>query len=252
MNIINTNMLSSNQYHDAKSLIDLCRQADGSKGIGFLEPEINFIREYPCFFLMYEGTALVSFASVFIPCEGVCEIYGDTIPSARGKGYFKRLLEMIKEKNRDFSIEKAYIVNDPSCLAGTLIMDSLGAKYESSDYLMRYNMDYEPKPKHILTLALSKKGDDDRFAALLEGEEVGCCYVSYTRETASIYGFIINEEKRGRGYGTEMLLLLLEYLIAHGCQKILLHVNNANKAAHNMYYHHGFVHDEQVDYWKLT
>ena len=251
MNIINTNVLTSNQYHDAKALIHLCMQADGSRGISFLEPETNYIREYPCFFMMYEGETLVSFASVFIPDEGTCEIYADTLPSARGKGYFNRILKMIKEKNKDFNIEKTYLVNDPTCIVGTRAMEAIGARLESSDYLMSYNNEMEPNPKRILTLSVEKGEDNEKYTGMRDGIELGHCYVEYIRETAFINGFYINEKHRGKGYGTEMLLLLLEHLLKHGCKKILLHVNNANKAAHSMYYHHGFVHDEQLDYWRL-
>ena len=251
MNIINTNVLTSNQYHDAGSLIQLCRQEDGSKGVSFLEPEMNYIKEYPCFFMMYEGATLVSFASVFIPDEGICEIYADTLPTARGKGYFKRILKMILEKNKDFNIEKTYIVNDPTCIAGTKALEAIGARLESSDYLMRYNREYIPEPKHILKLKVEQEEDNEKYITMKRRKEIGRCYVEYTRDTASIYGFYVEEKYRGKGYGTETLLLLLEHLLKHGCTKILLHVNNANKAAHKMYYHHGFVHDEQIDYWKL-
>lgn len=251
MNIINTNVLTSNQYHDAKSLVQLCRQADGSRGISFLEPETNYITEYPCFFMMYEGDTLVSFASVFIPDESTCEIYADTLPSARGKGYFNRILKMIKEKNKDFNIEKTYMVNDPTCIVGTKAMEAIGARLESSDYLMRYNNEVKPVPKHILTLRIEKEGDNEKYISMKEDMEIGHCYVEYTRETAFIFDFFIYEKHRGMGYGTETLQLLLEHLLKHGCNKILLHVNNANKAAHKMYYHHGFIHDEQLDYWRL-
>lgn len=251
MNIINTNMLTSNQYHDIKSLIEVCRLADNSKGISFLEWEMNYIKEYPCFFLMYNGSALVSFASVFIPEEGVCEIYANTLPGLRGKGYFLRLLELIKAKNKDFGIEKAYIVNDPSCISGTTALQSIGARLESSDYLMRYNNNTKPVPKRILNLERSRDGNSEKYRAFLAGTEVGHCYVEHTRGTASIFGFWIEEKYRGNGYGTEMLLLLLESLLGQGSSRILLHVNNANKAAHRMYFHHGFIHDEQIDYWRI-
>ena len=251
MNIINTNMLTSNQYHDAKSLINLCRQADNSRGVAFLEPEMNYIKEYPCFFLMYNGGTLVSFASVFIPEEGVCEIYANTLPASRGKGYFKRLYELIIEKNKDFGIKKAYIVNDPSCISGTNMLQSMGAKLESSDYLMRYNNNIKPEPKGLFELVEDNDAKSRRYRAIMDGVEIGHCYVEHSRDTASIFGFWIEEAFRGNGYGTEMLLLLLNHLLEHGSKKILLHVNNANKAAHKMYFHHGFIHDEQIDYWRI-
>ncbi len=251
MNIINTNVLTSNQYNDAKSLVEVCRMEDGSRGISFLEPEMNYIKEYPCFFLMYNGGTLVSFVSVFIPEEGECEIYANTLPGARGKGYFQRLLELVKEKNRDYGIEKVYIVNDPTCISGTATLQEIGAKLESSDYLMRYNKDIKPEPKRMFELVVEEDGTQERYKALSGETEIGHCYVEHSRDTASIFGFWIEEKHRGNGYGTEMLLLLIEHLLKHGSNKILLHVNNANKAAHNMYSHHGFIHDEQIDYWRI-
>lgn len=251
MNIINTNMLTSNQYNDAKALVELCRLTDGSRGISFLEQEMNCIREYPCFFMMYNGSTLVCFLSVFIPEEGVCEVYANTLPAYRGRGYFERMIELVRNKNRDFGIRKMYIVNDPSCASGTDVLNSMGARLESSDYLMRYNADIKPEPKGILHIETDKDGSSEKYTALLGSEEIGHCYVEHSRGTASIFGFFVEEKHRGNGYGTEMLLLLLEHLLAHGSKKILLHVNNANKAAHSMYYHHGFIHEEQLDYWRL-
>lgn len=251
MNIINTNVLTSSQYHEAKALVELSRQTDNSKGIAFFEQEINYIKEYPCFFMMYDGGTLVCFASVFIPDEVVCEVYAVTLPEVRGKGYFKRILGLILEKNADFNIEKTYIVNDPSCKSGTVALQALGAELENTDYLMRYNNDLKPEPKGLFELAESDNGNGICYRAVRNDVEIGHCYVEYARSTASIFGFWIEEEYRGNGYGTEMLLLLLEHLRKHGSEKILLHVNDANKAAHSMYSHHGFVHDEQIDYWRI-
>ena len=249
MNIINMNILTSNQYHDAKSLIELCKTVDNSRGISFLEPEMNCLKEFPCFFLMYNGGTLVSMLSVFIPDDRVCEIYSNTLPEFRGKGYFTRLLELAMAKIKDFGIEKVYIVNDPLCLSGARALSSIGAKLENTDYLMRYNNDIVPNPKRILSIKYKKNGNIVMYRGYLKEKEIGECYVEHNRATASIYGFWIKEKHRGRGYGTELLLLLLEHLLDSDCKRILLHVNNANKAAHKMYFNHGFVHEEQIDYW---
>lgn len=212
---------------------------------------MNAIREYPCFFLMYNGGVLVSFASVFIPEYGMCEVYANTLPEARNRGYFIRMLEMIQAKNKDFGIDRMYIVNDPSCISGTTALRSLGASLENTDYLMRYNTGIKPQPRRILELECENDGNNVRYKVTLGGNEIGHCFVEHTRATASIFGFWVEEEHRGNGYGTEMLLLLLEHLLEHGSRKILLHVNNANRSAHKMYFHNGFIHEEQIDYWKI-
>ena len=91
MNIINTSELSSNQFYDAKTLIELCRLTDNTKGICFLENNVNAIENFPAFFLMYQGNTLVSFLSVFVPNEEECEIYANTLPRYRQEGYFRKL-----------------------------------------------------------------------------------------------------------------------------------------------------------------
>lgn len=251
MNIINANTLTTNQYNDARKLIEICKEADGSRGISFFEQEMNEIELYPCFYMIYDENNLISYASVFIPEKGICEVYANVRPDMRNRGYFTRMLSLIRKNNEKFGINTMYIVNDPSCVSGTESLESLGAVKESSDYLMSLDFNKIEKPKGILSLESEKNGSTEEYIGYLEDEEVGHCYVEHIRECASIYGFWIEEEYRNRGYGTEMLLLMVESLIGHGSEKILLHVNDANVSAYNMYYNHGFTKEEQIDYWKL-
>ncbi len=67
--------------------------------------------------------------------------------------------------------------------------------------------------------------------------------------TASIYHVEIEPKFRGMGYGTETLLLVLEYLRKSGCHRAVLHVSSLNEIAYGMYCRHGFVCTEQIDYW---
>ena len=114
MNIINTSELSSNQFYDAKTLIELCRLTDNTKGICFLENNVNAIENFPAFFLMYQGNTLVSFLSVFVPNEEECEIYANTLPRYRQEGYFRKLYEMAQEQIKNYGISKIYFVNEPN------------------------------------------------------------------------------------------------------------------------------------------
>ena len=66
MNIFVTNSITSKQYNEAMELIEKCAKADGTRGISFLEQELNAIEEFPCFYMMYDGSRLVSYLSVFI------------------------------------------------------------------------------------------------------------------------------------------------------------------------------------------
>ncbi len=251
MHIINTNILTSNQYHDCKSLIEECKLEDNSRGISFLEPEMNFIKEFPCFFLLYDDGILISVLSIFIPEQTQCEIYANTHPKYRKKGYFSKLLGLAKEKIKEFDIKTIYIVNEPCSIIGTLTLNDLGATLTDTDYLMRYNTDITPIPTRTLTLQCEMEENTEIISSYLKDTIVGHCYVEHSRSTSVIFGFFIEEEYRKQGYGSETLLLVLEKLLADGCRKILLHVNEANEVAYNMYYNHGFIHDEQVDYWEI-
>ena len=251
MNIFVTNTLSSNQYHEAMELTELCSKADGTHGISFLEQELNEIEEFPCFYMMYDGNRLVSYLSVFIPDDDQCEIYGGTLPEERGKGYFKRLLKEALINIRKYGIERKMVVIEPGCRDMEEYLTKINAKLVDTDYLMSYDKNVKPAPKRVLTMTHEKNDGTEHYETFKDSVIVGSCNVEFTRTQAVIYNLMVEENQRGKGYGTETLLLILEHILNSGVSRILLHVNDANKVAHAMYSHHGFVHEEQIDYWLL-
>ena len=249
MNIINTSELSSNQFYDAKTLIELCRLTDNTKGICFLENNVNAIENFPAFFLMYQGNTLVSFLSVFVPNEEECEIYANTLPRYRQEGYFRKLYETAQEQIKNYGISKIYFVNEPNCLAGSEALGRLGAKLETSEYLMSYNMRIEPKVQNILDMEISETEDGEWIETFRDGEKIGSVHVAIDHNVATIYNLEIESRYRGRRFGVETLNLTVKHLREINCCKIILHVSGSNRVAYRMYSHHGFVHVEQVDYW---
>lgn len=253
MQVIITNTLTSNQYHDATSLINLCKECDNTRGISFLEPEMNAIIGFPCFYLLYNSNTLVSFLSIFVPNETECEIYANTLPSHRRNGYFDKLLDSALSNIRNYGIKKILIVSEPACLAGTDFLNaSSHTRFSHSEYLMCYNMKTTPAPKGILTIKYHTEDNTEFFSSYLDDMLIGSCNVEHSRGVATIYGFNVIPSMRGNGYGTETLLLVLKRLLESKCHKILLQVNGANRAAHIMYSHHGFIHEEQIDYWEYV
>lgn len=251
MNIFVTNSITSKQYNEAMELVEKCAKADGTRGISFLEQELNAIEDFPCFYMMYDGSRLVSYLSVFLPDETQCEIYGGTLPEERGKGYFKRLLSEALSHIREYGITKRLVVIEPGCKDMEEYLVKINAKHEDSDFLMSYDKSVEPVPQKILKITHEKRDNTEYYETNLDGTLIGSCKVEFTRTHAVIYDFKVEEEYRGKGYGTETLLLILKHLLKSDVDKILLHVNGANKAAHVMYSHHGFVEEQQIDYWGL-
>lgn len=249
MDIVITDTLTLDQLHEVTALIEVCRQTDNTRGISFLEGEMNAIHNFPAFFLMYCKNCLVSFLSIFVSDSRQCEIYANTLPEYRKQGLFCRLYEAAEQKIREYRIEKIYFVNDPESFSGNQVLRHIGAKLDVSEYLMSYNMSLEPEPQGILTLMHSRTENGELLEVYKEKVRAGSINLELEQNTAFIYHVEIKPKLRGRGYGTEALLLTLQYLKALGYKKILLHVSSSNKIAYHMYSHHGFVQIEQIDYW---
>lgn len=249
MNIFVINTLTSKQYNDARELVSACAEFDGTKGVSFLEPELNDDRTFPAFYMMYDGDKLISLLSIFNVDENECEIYGNTLPKYRGQGYFKRLYKEAIKNIKDRNITDISYVCEPESKAGKAALEKLGFKVLRTEYLMSYDMNHREKTQGRLKLESTGDENTQGYKACLHGEIIGTCNVEFTRTHAVIYEFQIFEEFRGNGYGSEMLILILGELLNQEVAKILLHVNGANKVAHVMYSHHGFVSEEQIDYW---
>ena len=249
MDIVVTDNLTSDQIYEAIALIELCSLTDQTRRISFLQGEMNAINHFPAFFLMYCENFLVSFLSIFVPDSGQCEIYANTLPQYRKQGCFRRLYETAQQKIREYGIRRIYFVNDPESSIGKQVLRHIGARLDVSEYLMSYNMNLEPKPRGILTLTHSRTENGELLEVYKESVRAGSINLELEQSTAFIYHVEIKRELRGRGYGTEALLLTLQYLKTLGYQKIMLHVSSSNKIAYKMYSHHGFAELEQVDYW---
>jgi len=250
MNIIVTNKLTSVQFHDAKNLIKMTKDYDNTRGMFFLEDEMNAIREFPCYYMMYNGSTLISMISIFLPNYTEAELYAVTLPEFRKKGGFKRLFEAALNKLNESGIKNIFLVNDPTSINGEKVLTKIGAILRTSDYLMKYDMKKTPTPKNILRIEETMDGNTCEFKAYLYDNLIGHSYCEHSRGTTVIFGFYIEPEFRNKGYGKELLLLIIEKLIEEKVSKILLHVNGANIYAHRMYYHNGFINEEQIDYWE--
>lgn len=249
MDIFAINTLSSKQYYEARDLIAICAQNDGTRGVSFLEPELNEDNTFPAFYMMYDGSKLISFLSVFLADDTECEIYGYTLPDYRQKGYFKKLYKEALRNLKAAGYKDIICVCEPECQSGKAVLEKMGFGIHRTEHLMSYDMSPINDIKGRLELDRDTEDDAEAFVTYIGDDVIGICNVEFTRSHAVIYGFHVYEEYRGNGYGSEMLLLVLKQLLKEGVTKILLHVNGANTVAHTMYSHHGFITEEQIDYW---
>ena len=249
MNIFAINTLSSKQYYEARDLIAICTLADGTRGVSFLEPELNEDTTFPAFYMMYDGSKLISFLSTFLPNDTECEVYGYTLPEYRQKGCFKRLYKEALRKLKAAGYKEITCVCEPECSVGKAVLQKLGLSLIRTEHLMSYDMSPVTETEMRFELESTTEDNTEIFEAFIDDDLIGTCNVEFTRSHAVIYEFYIYEEYRGNRYGSELLLRILKKLLEEGVTKILLHVNGANTVAHTMYSHHGFVTEEQIDYW---
>ena len=153
MQTIITNTLTTRQYYEATNLINICREFDHTHGVSFLEPEMNAIPEFPCFYLLYDNNELVSLLSIFIISENECEVYSNTLPEHRKNNYFHKLLSKAVKNLKAKHIDNILIVHEPDCADGSSYLSSSeNISFSHSEYLMCYDMNITPVPENILSI----------------------------------------------------------------------------------------------------
>lgn len=91
----------------------------------------------------------------------------------------------------------------------------------------------------------------DSYLLYKQGKElIGICNIAYGSGTASIFGFGLKKEERGKGYGRYLLQNIILKMKEKGISKILLEVGSQNKAAFNLYQSVGFSIKSQYDYYQ--
>ncbi|MDE5780879.1 MAG: GNAT family N-acetyltransferase [Lachnospiraceae bacterium] len=251
MNTITTSNLTKNQISDINLLLKTCRSHDNINGCISLDSSINSITYMPCFFLTYEGKTLCSILTIFTPTDYECEIYAYTLPEYRQKHLFSNILSKALKHIKKSTIQNIYLVAEPNSISATMTAAAMNILLDYSEYMLSYDMNITPSPEHILSINHLKENNTDTIHLTYEHTLIALCHL-YIHETyASIFDFEVIEKYRGKGYGREALLMLIEYLIKLNISSITLNVSSKNKKAHKLYTSHGFFIKEQLDYYHI-
>jgi Acetyltransferases len=264
-------------------LEQICQQEEGLKRNAFLSNEINFNREIDCFYLLYDEEKLISFLSLFIPMQSEAEVSAYTLPEFRRKGYFHTLFEKTVQELKNHGIAKVLFVCEPAGRAASEVLKAYGAKLSCSEYRMAYEPgDYrksggslrlEPAARSGLeemaaldfrlfdgsydeSLSLLAKslesGDVKSYCAFLDDRMMGLCSANFQDGGVTVYGIGISPEFQGKGYGREMLNLLLEQILRENPGEISLEVSSTNATAYRLYLTNGFRVKTQFDYYTYS
>lgn len=282
MNQVRTNVLSEEQTASVLALEETCRLNDGLKGTVFLSHELNFNKDINSFYLLYDEDKLVSFLSLFIPTQKEAEVSGFTLPKLRHHGLFRSLLQSAEEELKRFDIPRLLFVHEPQSTDTAAVVKHYGARYEFSEYLLAFDRSTLTKiqnshPEIRLERAVLEQTEEiamlssrifeedfqesfsmveksmlspgiECYGAFLGNQMIGMCTLNLKKDKISIFGVGISPEVQGKGYGRQMLGLLLTDLAARESREITLSVNSTNAAAYHLYLTTGFQVKTQFDY----
>ncbi len=273
---------SENVVNQVHHLEKICKDQDHLKGSIFVDTTMNYNRDMSSIFLMYDGNQLISLLTMFVPTQHEAEITALTLPAQRGKGYFKKLLFKALEELIKYEIPEVLFVVESQSITGKHVVKQLAAQYEYTEYSMRLdNKKYVPlaynrlkylKPseedfKRLIDVSMTifddsyedaqgmianifKSSTRDQYLGILNDEIIGIGSSSRDGEEVSIFGFGIVPEFRSKGYGHDLLHLIIEQLRQRGLRKIVIEVESTNAYAFNLYKNIGFKTEVAYEYYR--
>jgi len=269
--ILTTTELSDSCMNDVLALLDLCQQEYDTEEVCFLESEMNYDPDLPCYYLAYEDDKLICFLSVFIPDEMSCEIYSLTLTGYAASGVFKLLINTAIETMEAADIYDIIFVCDHEDKINLKYMTDHLLEADSSTLLMELSIDNPvvfndatdiPPSDYIFDHEVSvNEEDEDSVNHTLKFSKNGI-YYGYAQceqyPTAfCIHHVEIEEALRGKGHGKELLSDLLTYCLSLVSDipeedtpiRFVLNVDYDNTAAYKLYKSFGFTCTQQIDYY---
>lgn len=257
-----------------------CKEYDQLNGDLFLDTSLNFYPEMKSLFLCYDNNALVSVLFIFMPTKDEVEISAYTLPEYRRRGYFKELLHDAIEELRSYAPLDLLYVCESQSKVGKKVLKKLAVQKDCTEYTLTYKGSMLPMTPQI-KLELASMSDVDTVAHLseqifhdnyhnaksivfktmeaanrtqyivkLEELAIGMCAVSFEEEEATIFGLGILPTYQGKGFGKQLVYLIVSELQRMDLKKISLEVDSDNQVAFQLYKQCGFEMEMAFDYYR--
>ncbi|EHQ87903.1 GNAT family N-acetyltransferase [Desulfosporosinus youngiae] len=273
--------LSDKAKEEILDLESSCIEHDNLRGSFFLDPSLNFEPQINSFFLYYQKGQLISMLSMFIPTKHEAEITAYTLPACRGKGYFKSLLGKAVEELTKFDIPELLFVCESNSTLGKQVIKALKADYKHTEYFMRLDKSrYSCLKSYRLKLLKAEQKDFERaitanmsvfgdsyeeskslikncfesdtrvhYLAVLNEEIIGVASANLEGEDVSIFGLGVVPDYHGKGYGKELLHLMVDRFLKRGRSEITIEVHSENESALALYKTTGFRIEVAYEYY---
>ncbi len=251
MKIFTATTLSKNDRLKIENFLYNC---DFNSEISFIENDMNYYEDFPCFYTVYESDNIIAFMSAFIPDTKTCEIYFHINPILVEKAdkIISILLDKLQINLNAYNINEIYLLFDNRTSIPEYIKTI--SNFSHSECLMQYIASNYMPYTFTNEISFTQKTSIDNISidSLINNTIIGTCEIEYSDNYALIHDVFIKESYRGHGYGTQTLHNALNTIMNMNITNILLHVNSANTSAFAMYSHHGFVIKQQIYYFKIN
>ena len=281
-----TNTLTDHQLLEAKALIAICQNDDGTFRDPYLSNMLNFDPDMPAFFLYYEKGELVGLLTVYADDQDV-DVAILVHPNHRRQGIARALYRSFEKETASYPIESVTfqtervfierhpefasnwgLVEDeetetwlgkdrrPYPLATVSNLDVLLADRSYQDQISQlkfqaFSEEHESREVVNRYVAKALKDPESRLYILLKnGQVIGTCTVDLSSNTNYLYGLAIAELERGKGYGSYLAKSLVNKLIEQNDKAFQIAVEDSNVGAKRLYEKIGFVKQTQVVYLK--
>jgi len=276
------NVYSENVVNEVHYLEQICKKRDNLKGSIFVDTTMNYNQDMNSIFLMYDGNQLISMLTMFVPTQNEAEITALTLPSHRGNGYFKELLSKAVQELMKYEIPEVLFVLESQSITGKHVITHLAAQYDFTEYSLRlderkyvplasnrlkYLHPSEEDLERLIETSMSifednyedtqgiivnvfKSNTRDQYLGVLNDEVVGMGSSSRDGDEVSIFGFGITPKFRSKGYGYDLLHLIVEQVRQSGIRKIVIEVDSNNTHAFNLYQKFGFQIETAFEYYR--
>jgi ribosomal protein S18 acetylase RimI-like enzyme len=277
--IIETINLTSDQIIEANNLINICEKYDNAQMCIQIDHSLNLIKELKGWVLYYNSEELIGMVSIFAPMAKEAEISICVKPDHRKKGIAKELLNGTYKILNDYNIENILYVCDRNAQNGINIIKTKNLNINHTEYTMKYiNQNQKITNQKLMIKAINETdleeliyvfqdifdstteesksfikssimaNDRRGYAGIIDNEIIGIAFVGFN-ENISINTVGIIKKERNKGYGKELIKLIINKIRKDKCD-IIIDVDSTNVIAYKLYKEIGFREILTIDYYE--
>ncbi|ARU61429.1 hypothetical protein CBW65_10750 [Tumebacillus avium] len=284
MTIETRKQMNAIEIEDVTALAELVKEYDGLALKLNMDMLKNRRDDVTNDFLCYQDGKLIGFLGMYGFNNKEIEISGMVHPEHRRQGVFTRLYEAAKAESVSRGIASMLFIVEDDARAGQAFAKKIGAEYEFTEYGMDLKNEGKAPQGGEVELVRAATEEDAAFIGQLmatgfglpademkgnmsrdfnnpnkqvyigkvDGENIAAISIGLGEAgTAFYYGFVVEPEYRGKGYGRYILWTLVKKMQAEGRTRLALEVATENKNALGLYQSVGFELTTAFGYYRL-